>query len=125
MNTFAWVVLREQLAEIKRQTGYVELALPAQRILEWIFAQQGRSSPILICTVIEESSVASPSVCHTAIRLLINQGLLKVKVDPADTRRRILIPTLKALELMGLQSSVVLKLAAAIKASVKNPSNLR
>jgi DNA-binding MarR family transcriptional regulator len=106
-NFNAWINLRELLHVINEETDLKGLDPRTQRLLEWIIANYSPERPIFVQHIVMKSRVASPATIHKSLSILEREGLISVKVDSEDTRRRIVAPTDRAKKLMAKLSSKV------------------
>lgn len=100
MSMNAWLNLRQLLDVVNSDTDFKQLDDRSQRLLEWIVANHSPERPLFVQTIVMKSDVASPATIHKGLSILERQGLISMKVDPADTRRRIVSPTDRAKKLM-------------------------
>ncbi len=103
----AWLNLRELLEAINTETDLKDLDSRTQRLLEWIVTNYSADRPIFVQHIVMKSDVASPATIHKGLAILEREGLISVKVDSADSRRRIVAPTDRARKLMANLSQKV------------------
>jgi hypothetical protein len=92
----AWLNLRHFIDLTTDETGYGQLDSISQRVLEWVCAQHSAKSNLFVQSIVMDSKIASPATIHKCLATLERTGFLNFKVDPEDTRRRIVSPTAKA-----------------------------
>jgi DNA-binding MarR family transcriptional regulator len=105
----AWLNLRQLLDVVQAETELKTIDERSQRLLEWIISNYSPERSLFVQTIVMKSEVASPATIHKGLSILEREGLISMKVDPSDTRRRIVSPTDKARKLIS-------KLALRIKA---------
>ena len=71
---------------------------------------------MFVQTIVMKSDVASPATIHKGLAILEREGMISVKVDPEDTRRRIVSPTERAKKLMAKLSQRVKAWADGLQA---------
>jgi DNA-binding MarR family transcriptional regulator len=103
----AWLNLRQLLDAVTADTDFKAIDERSQRLLEWIVAQYSPDRPMFVQTIVMKSEVASPATIHKGLAILEREGMIAVKVDPEDTRRRIVSPTDRAKKLMAKLSQRV------------------
>jgi DNA-binding MarR family transcriptional regulator len=103
----AWLNLRNLLEVINAETDLKDLDPRTQRLLEWIVTNYSPEQPIFVQHIVMKSDVASPATIHKGLAILEREGLISVKVDLEDSRRRIVAPTEHAKKLMAKLSQKV------------------
>jgi DNA-binding MarR family transcriptional regulator len=103
----AWLNLRQLLDAVTADTDFKAIDERSQRLLEWIVAHYSPDRPMFVQTIVMKSEVASPATIHKGLAILEREGMIAVKVDPEDTRRRIVSPTDRAKKLMAKLSQRV------------------
>lgn len=103
----AWLNLRQLLEVVNHDTEFKLLDERTQRLLEWIVTNYSDKRPTYVQTIVMKSEVASPATIHKGLAILEHEGLISMKVDPTDTRRRIVSPTDRARKLMARLSDRV------------------
>jgi DNA-binding MarR family transcriptional regulator len=106
-NFNAWLNLKELLEVINAETDLKDLDPRTQRLLEWIVTNYSAEQPIFVQHIVMKSDVASPATIHKGLAILEREGLISVKVDTEDSRRRIVAPTERAKKLMAKLSQKV------------------
>ena len=71
---------------------------------------------MFVQTIVMKSDVASPATIHKGLAILEREGMITVKVDSEDTRRRIVSPTERAKKLMAKLSQRVKAWADGLQA---------
>lgn len=104
-----WVNLIRLLDEIGERWGYAALDQNSKRVLEWVHYSTQSNGPVYVLTVILESGIASPATLHKSMASLRREGLLVFRVDPSDSRRKIVSLTQKAENLLKHMSKDLLK----------------
>jgi len=112
----AWLNLRQMIDFVNSETDLKSIDDRSQRLLEWIVANHSTEKSLFVQTIVMKSEVASPATIHKGLSILEREGLISVKVDPADTRRRIVSPTERAKKLMA-------KLSQRVQAWAENLPN--
>jgi DNA-binding MarR family transcriptional regulator len=97
----AWLNLRQLVDAVSSDTDYRSIDERSQRLLEWIVVNHSPEQPMFVQTIVMKSNVASPATIHKGLSILEREGLISVKVDTSDTRRRIVTPTDRAKKLMA------------------------
>jgi DNA-binding MarR family transcriptional regulator len=97
----AWLNLRQLVDAVSSETDYRSLDERTQRLLEWIVVNYSTEHHVFVQTIVMKSNVASPATIHKGLSTLEREGLILVKVDPSDTRRRIVTPSDRARKLMS------------------------
>ena len=110
----AWLNLRRLIDLVGEDAEYKSIDDRSQRLLEWIVANYVPDRPMFVQTIVMKSEVASPATIHKSLTILEREGLISVKVDPEDTRRRIVGPTERAKKLMNRLSKQVKAWADAL-----------
>jgi DNA-binding MarR family transcriptional regulator len=103
----AWLNLRQLLDVVNSDTDLKAIDDRSQRLLEWIVSNYSLERPLFVQTIVMKSEVASPATIHKGLSLLEREGLISMKVDAEDTRRRIVSPTDRARKLMAKLSQRV------------------
>ena len=103
----AWLNLRHLLDAVNSDTDFKAIDDRSQRLLEWIVANHSSDQSLFVQTIVMKSDVASPATIHKGLSILEREGLISMKVDPEDTRRRIVSPTERARKLMAKLSQRV------------------
>jgi len=103
----AWLNLRQLLDVVNADTDFKTIDERSQRLLEWIVLHHSSDRPMFVQAIVMKSGVASPATIHKGLSILEREGMISVKVDPADTRRRIVSPTERARKLMARLSQKV------------------
>lgn len=103
----AWLNLRQLIDALKSETDFNGIDERTQRLLEWIVAHQSADKPMFVQSIVMKSDVASPATVHKSLGLLERQDLIRVEIDPQDTRRRIVTPTERSKKLMSKLSQKV------------------
>ena len=103
----AWLNLRQLVDVVGADAEYKSIDERSQRLLEWIIANYAPDRPMFVQTIVMKSEVASPATIHKGLSILEREGMISVKVDPDDTRRRIVAPTERAKKLMNRLSRQV------------------
>ena len=103
----AWLNLRQLLDTVSADTELKEIDERSQRLLEWIMANYSPDRPMFVQMIVMKSNVASPATIHKGLWILERAGLISVKVDQSDTRRRIVSPTERSRKLMAKLSQKV------------------
>lgn len=85
----AWISFRNLLDNVTSGTEYAKLDLIGQRLLEWIAVRNQREEPLYVQEIVMKSEVASPATVHKSITILEDSGLITLKRDNEDSRRRI------------------------------------
>ena len=111
----AWVNLRQLIDVVGSDAEYKVIDERSQRLLEWIMANYAPEKPMFVQTIVMNSGVASPATIHKCLAVLEREGLISVKVDADDTRRRLVSPTDRARRLLAKLSKQVQAWAAAMK----------
>ena len=112
----AWLNLRQLLDVVNADTDFKSIDERSQRLLEWIVAHYSPDHPMFVQTIVMKSDVASPATIHKGLAILEREGMISVKVDPEDTRRRIVSPTERAKKLMAKLSQRVKAWADGLQA---------
>ena len=112
----AWLNLRQLLDVVNADTDFKSIDERSQRLLEWIVAHYSPDRPMFVQTIVMKSDVASPATIHKGLAILEREGMISVKVDPEDTRRRIVSPTERAKKLMAKLSQRVKAWADGLQA---------
>ncbi len=110
----AWLNLRELIDSVGADAEYKSIDDRSQRLLEWIIANYAPERPMYVQTIVMKSEVASPATIHKGLSILEREGMISVKVDPDDTRRRIVSPTERSKKLMNRLSKQVKAWADAL-----------
>lgn len=110
----AWLNLRNLIDVVGEDAEYKLIDDRSQRLLEWIIANYAPDRPMYVQTIVMKSEVASPATIHKGLSILEREGMISVKVDPEDTRRRIVSPTDRAKKLMHRLSKQVKAWAMAL-----------
>lgn len=103
----AWLNLRRLLDLIAQDTEFKGLDDRSQRLLEWIVANNSAAHPLFVQAIVMKSGVASPATIHKSLSILERGGLISMKTDKSDSRRRIVGPTERARKLMARLSGKV------------------
>lgn len=103
----AWLNLRQLLDVVNAETDFKSIDERSQRLLEWIVSHYSPDRPMFVQTIVMKSEVASPATIHKGLSILEREGMITVKIDPEDTRRRIVSPTDRAKKLMSKLSQRV------------------
>jgi DNA-binding MarR family transcriptional regulator len=103
----AWLNLRELLEVVNSETDLKDLDSRTQRLLEWIVTNYSPDRPTFVQHIVMKSDVASPATIHKGLAILEREGLISMKIDSEDTRRRIVAPTERAKKLMSRLSQKV------------------
>ena len=106
-NMNAWLNLRQLLDTVSADTELKEIDERSQRLLEWIMSNYSPERPMFVQMIVMKSNVASPATIHKGLWILEREGLISVKVDQSDTRRRIVSPTERSRKLMAKLSQKV------------------
>ena len=112
----AWLNLRQLLDVVNADTDFKSIDERSQRLLEWIVAHYSPDRPMFVQTIVMKSDVASPATIHKGLAILERKGMITVKVDSEDTRRRIVSPTERAKKLMAKLSQRVKAWADGLQA---------
>jgi DNA-binding MarR family transcriptional regulator len=112
----AWLNLRQLLDVVNADTDFKSIDERSQRLLEWIVAHYSPDRPMFVQTIVMKSDVASPATIHKGLAILEREGMITVKVDSEDTRRRIVSPTERAKKLMAKLSQRVKAWADGLQA---------
>ncbi len=96
----AWINLRQLLDDVNQDTDFKGTDERSQRLLEWIVDHHNPEQPLFVQTIVMQSQVASPASIHKYLDLLERNDLIRVDVDPDDSRRRIVSPTERTRRLM-------------------------
>lgn len=96
----AWLHLRQLVDSVGADSEFKSIDDRSQRLLEWIVAHYSPDHPMFVQSIVMKSDVASPATIHKGLSILEREGMISIKVDPADTRRRIVSPTERARKLM-------------------------
>ena len=112
----AWLNLRQLLDVVNADTDFKSIDERSQRLLEWIVAHYSPDRPMFVQAIVMKSDVASPATIHKGLAILEREGMISVKVDPEDTRRRIVSPTERAKKLMAKLSQRVKAWADGLQA---------
>ena len=110
----AWLNLRQLVDVVGADAEYKSIDERSQRLLEWIIANYAPDRPMFVQTIVMKSEVASPATIHKGLSILEREGMISVKVDPDDTRRRIVSPTERSKKLMNRLSRQVKSWAEAL-----------
>ncbi|MBU3724060.1 MAG: hypothetical protein FGM18_00945 [Burkholderiaceae bacterium] len=110
----AWLNLRQLIDAVGADAEYRSIDERSQRLLEWIVVNYAPDRPMFVQTVVMKSDVASPATIHKGLSILEREGMISVKIDPEDTRRRIVSPTDRAKKLMNRLSRQVKAWAEAL-----------
>ncbi|MGA1553163.1 MAG: hypothetical protein ACO35I_03855 [Burkholderiaceae bacterium] len=92
----AWLNLRRLIDITANETDFGQL--------EWVMHRYNPKDPLFVQSIVLDSRVASPATIHKCLALLDRTGFLSFQVDPADSRRRIVSPTSKAIKTFGVLS---------------------
>ena len=103
----AWLNLRRLIDITANETDFGQLDDRSQRVLEWVMHRYNPKDPLFVQSIVLDSRVASPATIHKCLALLDHTGFLSFQVDPADSRRRIVSPTSKAIKTFGVLSRLV------------------
>jgi len=112
----AWLNLRQLLDVVNADTDFKSIDERSQRLLEWIVAHYSPDRPMFVQTIVMKSDVASPATINKGLAILEREGMITVKVDSEDTRRRIVSPTERAKKLMAKLSQRVKAWADGLQA---------
>ncbi len=102
-----WLSLQQLLEQLESTSDYKAIDSINQRLLEWIYRQVTKGEVLYVQTIVMKSEVASPATIHKGLAILEEHGLISVKVDPTDTRRRIVRTTDRTERLMRKLSESV------------------
>jgi DNA-binding MarR family transcriptional regulator len=102
-----WLSLKQLLDQLESTSDYKAIDSINQRLLEWIYRQVTQGEVLYVQTIVMKSEVASPATIHKGLSILEEQGLISVKIDPTDTRRRIVKTTDRTERLMRKLSESV------------------
>lgn len=95
-----WISLQAVLESLQAETGYGQIDMISQRLLEWISVRNRKADPLHVQEIVLKSDIASPATIHKSIALLEERGLITVNIDPHDSRRRIVLITAHAEKLL-------------------------
>ena len=102
-----WLSLQQLLEQLEATSDYKAIDSINQRLLEWIYRQVSQGETLYVQTIVMKSEVASPATIHKGLAILEEHSLISVKVDPTDTRRRIVETTERTERLMRKLSESV------------------
>jgi DNA-binding MarR family transcriptional regulator len=109
-----WLSLQQLLEQLESTSDYKAIDSINQRLLEWIYRQVTQGETLYVQTIVMKSEVASPATIHKGLSILEEHGLISVKVDPSDTRRRIVKTTERTERLMKKLSESVMNWAREV-----------
>lgn len=85
-----WISLREFTERALAESEMKGLDAHSLTLLEWVAVTCSKSSdPLYIQSLVMQSGVASPATVYKCIDRLERDGLLDIRVDTQDSRRRI------------------------------------
>ena len=96
-----WISLRNLFDNVTSGTEYDGLDLISQRLLEWIAVRNLTGTPLYVQEIVMKSEVASPATVHKSIAILEDSGLITLRMDHEDSRRRIVKISLQAERLLS------------------------
>jgi DNA-binding MarR family transcriptional regulator len=106
-STSSWIEARGFLRKAQAESAFGELDDLSFRLLEWILSRPEKDHPLFAMDLVLKSGVASPAAIHKSAATLVDKGFIDSEYDPADTRRRIITPTRRAIrELKRLDQEV-------------------
>ena len=98
---YTWIKLKSLLREVESGAEYSELDSISQRLLEWIAVRNLTGTPLYVQEIVIKSEVASPATVHKSIAILEDYGLITLRMDHEDSRRRIVKISLQAERLLS------------------------
>jgi hypothetical protein len=103
---FRWIDAKQFIAAEEQKLTVGALDRLSREFLDWIVVRCQSEEPLHIQEIVMESDIASPATVHKSINILQQAKLIDVEVDPADHRRRSVVPTALALkELRSLDTA--------------------
>jgi DNA-binding MarR family transcriptional regulator len=108
-----WLGIRKLLDQLESVPEFKATDRISRQLLDWIYIQAQNEKPIFVQTIVMKSEIASPATIYKSLALLERSGLISTKIDPEDSRRRIIKPTERTNKLMVKLSRDVLQWAKA------------
>lgn len=101
-----WIATKQFMAAEEQKLTVGALDRLSREFLDWIMVRCQSEEPLHIQEIVMQSDIASPATVHKSIGILQQVKLIEVEVDPADHRRRSVVPTALALkELRSLDTA--------------------